>query len=195
MNRSLVCLIAAIAIAAFVACKAKTVVKPDPETEAALQDCREKIKDREALRELLEKEIAQLKLGQGGDETVLVQIQGNLLTVRAGQGSGPHRGEPKGDAKDEHLYDEFVKAVKGSHGAIKTCYQNALKKNNALQARTVSLAITVNFKSSGTMSSASFNPRISEHFDDCLRGIAERWKLPAAPRQVAFQYKISLTPE
>jgi hypothetical protein len=178
------------------ACKGKTEVVDSPDTLAALDECRSKVKDQDELRALLEKEIADLKLGSTTDgEQVVVSIEGDVLTVTAGKSKGPYQGDPKGDAKDEALYAEFVKAVKKSRGSIKKCYTNALKKNSQLQARTVKLDIQVNFKTSGSMSSATFNPRISETFDQCMTNVASGWKLPAAPRKVAFQYQMSLTPE
>jgi len=45
------------------------------------------------------------------------------------------------------------------------------------------------------MVSTSFNPRISEHFNRCMTTVAKKWELPAAPRAVTFQTKLTLTPE
>lgn len=182
------------ALASSPACKPKEVIKPDPATTAELQACRQKVADQKKLLEQQDKQIADLKLN-ADDDGVVVTVQGDLLTITAGADKGPHRGEPKGNAKDEALYAEFVKAVKNARGKIKKCYQNALKKDSKLQARTVSLNIQVNFSTSGRMTSASFSPRISDAFDKCLENVANDWKLPAAPRKVAFQYRMSLTPE
>ena len=101
----------AVALGAGTGCKGKTVTKDAPETLAALDDCRAKVKDQDELRALLEKELAELKLGATTDETVVVSIEGDTLNIKAGSGKGPNRGEPRGNAKDEALYAEFVKAV------------------------------------------------------------------------------------
>ncbi len=182
-------------VAALFACGKKEVRVPDPQTEADLVACRDKIGDQDELRALLEREIVDLKLGSTTGEEVVVSIDGNVLRIKAGKGKGPHRGEPKGNAKDQALYEKFVASVKKSRGAIKKCYQNALKKDSKLQARTVSLKIQVNYKTSGKMSSATFNPRISVNFNKCMSTVAQRWTLPAAPRKVAFHTKMMLTPE
>jgi hypothetical protein len=195
MKSSLVVVTLVASLAVVAGCKGDTVTKDSPATIASLDECRAKVKDQDELRALLDKELAELKLGSTTNEGVVVTFEGDLLTIKAGKGKGPNKGEPKGNAKDEALYAEFVKRVRRSRGAIKKCYQNALKKNSALQARTVPLKIQVNFKTSGAMSSASFNPRISDTFDKCMTGVAKNWKLPAAPRKVAFRYQMSLTPE
>jgi len=195
MNRWLVVALGAAFAASLWACGKKEVKVPDPQTEADLVACRDKVGDQDELRSLLEKEIADLKLGSTTGDEVIVTIEGDIVTIKAGKGKGPNQGEPKGNAKDEALYDQFIARVKSSRGAIKKCYQNALKKDSKLQARTVSLNIQVNYLTSGKMSSATFNPRISPNFDTCMGSIAGRWTLPAAPRKVAFQTKMMLTPE
>lgn len=195
MNRWLVVSLIVAFVASLWACGKREVKVPDPQTEADLTACRDKVKDQDELRSLLEKEIADLKLGSTTGEEVVVTIEGDVVSIKAGKGKGPHRGEPRGNAKDQALYERFVASVKKSRGAIKKCYQNALKKDSKLQARTVSLKIQVNYKTSGKMSSATFNPRISANFDKCMSNVAKRWTLPAAPRRVAFHTKMMLTPE
>lgn len=188
MKRLLVvCLLSTLAAA----CGEKEVVKPDPQTESDLKQCRDDNKAKQDLIARLEKENAELKLG-GGAQDVTVTIEGDVLTV-SGK-SGPVT--PGGDAKDEKLYEAFVKAVRDSRGSIKKCYQQALKKNSALQARTVTLNIQVTYKSSGAVTSTRFDPRISDTFDKCMETVAQKWNLPAfSSRSVTFQTKLSLTPE
>ena len=190
-------LLAAVMVAAIggaFGCKGETKVEKDPQLVADLDACRAAVKDKDELIALLEKENAELKLGSTTDD-VVVTLQGDVLDVKAGAGPHQRAGEPKGNAQDAQLYEAFVAEVRESRGAIKKCYQNALKKNTQLQARTVRLNITVNFTAGGTMSSAVFNPRISEQFDQCMEAVGKNWKLPAAPRAVSFQYTMTLTPE
>ncbi len=195
MIRTLVAL--SLAAPLLVAACGKTKIKDNPEHLATIDDLRQKLKDEQNLREILEKENAELKLGATttDEETVVVRIDGDVLTIVAGKGKGPYAGEVKGNAKDDKLYEEFVKAVKRTRGSIKKCYQAALKKDSKIQARTISLTINVNYATSGRVTGTTFNPRISNDFDKCMDGVAQSWKLPAAPRKVAFQTKMSLTPE
>ena len=176
-------------------CSTKTEIKPDPQTKADLDACRGAAKAKAEHIALLEKENADLKLHQG--DGVVVTIEGDVLTIKAGK--GPHVAanpdDPKGNAADAQLYDAFVKAVKRSRPAVQKCYQSALKKNTALQARTVQLTIRVDYKTSGVVSGATFDPRISTDFDKCMTTVTGNWKLPAAPRKVTFDTKMSLTPE
>jgi hypothetical protein len=182
-----------------VGCKEKVVTKPDPQTAQDLKTCRDNLDSKKKLITDYEQEIADLKLksGAGGTGEILVKVDGDVLSIVAGAGTGPNggTGEPTGNAKDEKLYEAFVQGVRESRGSIKQCYQNALKKNSALQARTLSLNISVGFTSSGKMTGAKFSPRVSDNFDACMTAIAKRWTLPASPRSVSFETKLTLTPE
>jgi hypothetical protein len=93
------------------------------------------------------------------------------------------------------LYEAFVASLRRSRGSIQKCYQNALKNNATLQARSVTLNIEVQYKTSGSVTDARFSPRIDQSFDRCMDSVARRWTLPAMPRAVAFNYKQTLTPE
>lgn len=117
------------------------------------------------------------------------------MTITAGKSKGPHRDTARGDAKDAELYEAFVKSLKKSRGAIKKCYQSALKKNSALSARTVTLNIGVDYRTNGKVKNANFSPRVSKQFNQCMDSVAKNWTLPAMPRAVSFNYKQTLTPE
>lgn len=193
MNRTLV---ASTLVALLVApgCKGETVVKDNPETTNKLNACESNLKEKEEYIKSLEARVTEL---EGGEGNVVVNIEGEAMEITAGGDKGPHArsGTPKGSAKDAELYESFVKSLKRSRGAIKKCYQGALKKNTAIQARTITLDIAVDYKTSGAVSSATFNPRISSQFNSCMRTVADKWKLPAMPRAVSFNYKQTLTPE
>lgn len=180
-----------------VGCKGKTVVKDNPETAEELAQCVANLKEKVAYIDTLNQTITDLESKGGtGEDAVVVTIEGEVMSITAGQGKGPHGPrDPKGNAKDAELYEAFVKRLKGSRGAIKKCYQSALKKNSALSTRTVTLNIGVNYKTSGKVKSANFNPRVSEQFDKCMDSVATKWTLPAMPRAVSFNYKQTLTPE
>jgi len=53
----------------------------------------------------------------------------------------------------------------------------------------------VNYKTNGKVKSASFSPNVSAQFGACMKGVANKWVLPAMPRSVTFNYRQTLTPE
>jgi hypothetical protein len=171
------------------ACKGKTTYKDHPETTQKLTDCEKNLKEKEAYIATLEKRIA-----EGEGSTVTVNIAGEAMKI---SGKGPHEltGGEVGSADDAKLYEAFVASLKRSRGSIQKCYQNALKNNATLQARSVTLDIEVQYKTSGSVTDARFSPRIDESFDRCMDAVTKRWTLPAMPRAVAFNYKQTLTPE
>ncbi len=193
---------AALAMAlASVGCKGKTVVKADPQTEESLKNCEEKLKAKVEYINKLNEDILRLESSgsASGDGDVVVTIEGEVMSITAGKGKGPNGSkepkDPKGNAKDTELYEAFVKRLKSSRGAIKKCYQGALKKNSALSSKTVTLNIGVSYKTSGKVKNATFSPKISSQFNQCMDSVASKWVLPAMPRPVTFNYKQTLTPE
>jgi hypothetical protein len=195
MTRQPTVLVLALAALIATACKGKVEVRDDPETAKQLGDCEKARTDQKTYIASLEKQLAELQLKGAGN--VVVTLEGEAMKIT---GKGPHEQageprEPRGSADDAKLYEAFVAALKRSRGGIQKCYQAALKNNSALQARTVTLNIQVDYKTSGEVSGASFQPRIHENFDQCMDAIAKHWSLPAMPRAVTFAYKQTLTPE
>ncbi len=195
--RNIVACVALTVAFASVGCKGKTVVKADPQTEESLKQCNENLKAKVEYINKLNEDILKLEAGASQEDgAVVVTIEGEVMTITSGKGKGPNGNkDPKGNAKDAELYEAFVKRLKGSRGAIKKCYQSALKKNSALSAKTVTLDIGVSYKTSGKVSKATFNPRVSEQFNQCMNSVAKKWTLPGMPRPVTFNYKQTLTPE
>jgi hypothetical protein len=182
--------LAAMAVAlALGACKGKTQYKDDPETTQKLTDCEKNLKEKETYIATLEK-----RLADGAGSIVMVNIEGEAMKI---SGKGPHESTDgdAGSAEDAVLYEAFVASLRRSRGSIQKCYQNALKNNATLQARSVTLNIEVQYKTSGSVTDARFSPRIDQSFDRCMDSVARRWTLPAMPRAVAFNYKQTLTPE
>jgi hypothetical protein len=182
--------LAAMAVAlALGACKGKTQYKDDPETTQKLTDCEKNLKEKETYIATLEK-----RLADGAGTIVMVNIEGEAMKI---SGKGPHESTDgdAGSAEDAVLYEAFVASLRRSRGSIQKCYQNALKNNATLQARSVTLNIEVQYKTSGSVTDARFSPRIDQSFDRCMDSVARRWTLPAMPRAVAFNYKQTLTPE
>ena len=108
-----------------------------------------------------------------GEPGAIIEIKGRGPNTRGGT-----RSDPKGNAKDTELYDAFVKKVRASRGSVKKCYETALKKRSDLQARPVTVVMTVDYRTSGKVSSSSFQTAA----DARVRFVHEdgRWPLAAS---------------
>jgi hypothetical protein len=181
-------------------CKGEIEVRADPETERKLKNCEQSLEESKKLRQELEAQLANTQLGNEGE--VLVAVKGDLpqdAIMKITGGKGPNGRttprDPVGNAKDEELYKEFISSVRKSRGSIEQCYRRALKNDARLQARTVTVKISVSYRTTGQVSQSGSNPRISDAFDKCMEGVARAWNLPAMPKQATFQYPLTLTPE
>lgn len=180
-------------------CGNKTKIEDNPETVEHLNQCEANLVEKAEYINSLNERITTLESGgstAGAEGPVVVNIEGQAMTI-TGKDRGPHKrsGDSKGSAKDAELYSAFVGQLKRSRGAIKKCYQHALKKNAALSARTVTLNIGVDYRTNGKVKTAQFTPRVSPQFNQCMDGVAQKWTLPGMPRAVSFNYKQTLTPE
>lgn len=180
-------------------CKGKTVEKDSPETLNTLKMCEANLQEKVAYINTLNERITELESAGTGastdDAVVVVNIEGEAMVVTSGKGPNGRTGDATGNAKDTELYEAFVAQLKRSRGAIKKCYQAALKKNSALSAKSITLKIGVDYKTSGQVKAAHFSPTVSDQFEKCMDGVASNWTLPAMPRSVTFNYNQTLTPE
>jgi predicted Rdx family selenoprotein len=189
----LVSLVSFVALGA-AACK-QPAPKDKPETLARLTDCEEraaKLADKDKLIATYEAEITRLKTEGGtGGEFVFV-IQGDALVIKNRPGGGG--GAPIDDKLAGELSQKFIDVVNKSRGSIQKCYEQALKKNTGLQARSISLTVSANFSAAGAYTRGSFSPQLGDAFDGCMKGVATKWKLPAATQGMSFQATVSLSP-
>jgi hypothetical protein len=196
MNRIAVLTLSLLVVSA---CKGKVEYRDNPETARELDSCKKSLETKQKYIQELEAQAAAQQLDNGEDDVVVTLTgplpNGAILEVKGKGPNGRASGEPRGNADDQKLYEAFVASLKRSRGAIKKCYQAALKKDSGLQARTITLDIAVNYRTSGKVRGASFNPRISDAFDRCMEAVANNWQLPAMPRAVSFNYRQTLTPE
>lgn len=172
-------------------CRGETKVEDSPQTLAALDSCRRTLDEKDGYIRELEQRLAKLESEAAGGE-VTVTVTGDQIEI---SGKGPSELAGAGDASDKELYQAFLDQVQGARGAMKKCYQSALKKNTALQARTITIQLEARFTAAGKVSRASFTPAIDESFDACMRGITTRWALPAAPQGYTFRQPITLSPQ
>jgi hypothetical protein len=81
--------------------------------------------------------------------------------------------------------------------AMQGCYERALKKNAALQARQglgVTLGITV--KPTGQVEAVDVSPSVDKDMTQCFKTTALRWKFPTfTGTAVTIEQKLTLTPK
>ena len=182
--------LAAAALAA-VGCKGETVYKDHPDTKAKLDSLTQQLEDKEKAKKQCEADLAALQRAQAAGGEIVVTIEGDALKVRPPRGGGA---PPIDDATAARQSQAFLDMVSRSRGAIQKCYEQALKKNTGLQAVTVSMTLSASFGASGEFSRMSTSRSLGDTFDVCLKGVAQKWKLPAAPQAMTFQAQVSLSP-
>jgi hypothetical protein len=181
----------AILLVAVVGCKGETVTKPDPQTQADLDQCRKDKEEKDKLIKAVEEENARLMRNSGAGAEIVVSIEGNALTVKPGK---PGEVRPIDDKATAAASKEFLDVVAKSRGSIQKCYEQALKKNTGLQAKTITLSVSASFSQSGQYKSSSFSPSLGDTFDNCIKTVASKWQLPQNSPAMTFKAQVSLTP-
>jgi hypothetical protein len=129
--------------------------------------------------------------GQGSGGEIVIAIEGNALTVRPGK---PGEVRPIDDKAAAAASKEFLNVVEKSRGAIQKCYEQALKKNTGLQAKTITLTVSASFSAQGAYQNSSFSPSLGDTFDNCIKTVASKWGLPTNSPAMTFKAQVSLTP-
>jgi hypothetical protein len=173
-------------------CKGQTVYKADPDTARDLDICRKTLDEKNKLTQALQDENLRLQARPAGNE-IVVAFEGNLLTVRPAK---PGEGRPIDDKVVAAASKQFEDLVKKSRGAIQKCYEQVLKKDTNLQARTVTLTVSASFSGKGAYQSSSFNAtqNLGDTFESCMKTIAQKWTLPENSQTMTFKAQVSLTP-
>ena len=184
-------LTAVMAVGSLAACKGEKVIQPDPQTKADLDQCLKDKAEKDKLIKAEEDENARLMREKGTGAEIVVSIEGNALTVKPGK---PGEVRPLDDKVVGDASKEFLNVVEKSRGAIQKCYEQALKKNTGLQAKTVTLSVSASFAPSGQFKSSNFAPSLGDTFDNCIRTVASKWTLPTNSPAMTFKAQVSLTP-
>ena len=171
-------------------CKGDKVIQPDPKTQADLDQCLKDKAEKEKLIKSEEDENAALMREKSSGKEIVVAIEGNLMTVKPG---APGEVRPFDDKVVGEAAKQFQNVVERSRGAIQKCYEQALKKDAALQARTVTLSVSASF-TSGQFKGSNFAPSLGDTFDACIRTVASKWTLPLTSPAMTFKAQVSLTP-
>jgi hypothetical protein len=172
-------------------CKGETVVKQDQEMVSNLEACKSSLTEKDKRIAQLQDENADLMKGKGGSNEIVVVIEGNALTVKPPTGGGA---PPVDDKVAAAASKEFLNVVAKSRGAIQKCYEGALKKGTASQAKTITLTVEASFTNAGQFRESSFNPSLGDAFDSCIKTIASKWQLPQNSPAMTFKAQVSLTP-
>jgi hypothetical protein len=175
------------------ACKGETKTVADPQTVQDLDVCQKNIIEKDKLIKELQATNAELMRDKTAAGDIVVSIEGNVLTVKRNVGGGGG-GPPLDDKQAAAASKEFIDVVAKSRGAIQKCYEQALKKDQSLQARTVTLTVSASFAQSGQYRDASFSPSLGDTFDRCMKTIASKWALPQNSPAMTFRAPVSLTP-
>ena len=188
---SLIAIAVAAATALATGCKGETVYKDKQDTLDKLDALQKQLDAQKAELTRLRDENAKCSMNANPGE-IVVTIEGDIAKIKPGHGGGG--GATVDDATTAKQSQAFLDMVQKSRGAIQKCYEQALKKNSGLQARTISLKLSARFAASGDFTSSDFNPSLGDVFDSCLHTVASRWKMPAAPASMTFQANVSLSP-
>jgi hypothetical protein len=190
MTRTLITTLA-LAVTLAAGCKGEKVIQPDPQTKADLEQCLRDKAEKDKLNKALGDENANLMREKTSGAEIVVSIEGNALTVKPGQPGEVH---PLDDKVVGEVSKEFLNVVAKSRGAIQKCYEQALKKNTGLQAKTVTLSVSASFAPSGQFKSSNFAPSLGDTFDACIRTVASKWVLSTTSPAMTFKAQVSLTP-
>jgi hypothetical protein len=174
------------------ACKGSTVYKDSQDTLDKMSSLQKQLDAQKAQIQQLSDANAACERDKGTGGELAFVIEGDLLKIKPGKPGASHPGID--DATAGKQSQAFLDIVQRSRGAIQKCYEQALKKNSGLQSRTISLKLSAKFSSAGDFNGSSFNPSLGDTFDNCLRTVAGRWKMPAAPAAMTFEASVSLSP-
>jgi hypothetical protein len=176
-----------------VGCKGETITKDKPETLQALDVAQKTLEEKNKLIAALQAENA--RCGSGGGE-IVVAIEGNLMTVKSGGGGGGTPTPRIDDKAAAAAATEFQNLVEKSRGAIQKCYEGALKKNSAIQGRTITMTVSATFSDQGGYKSSNFSAPVNlgDVFDTCIKAVAAKWQMPTNSPAMTFKAQVSLTP-
>lgn len=197
MNRRSVLLL--VAILGTAGCK-KGGTKDSPETLDKLKKAQDQLVADAQLIQQLRDNNARLETEAGGELEWIFTINGDVLTITtkpAKAGGGGGGGGTLDDATASAMSQQFIDLVNKSRPNIQKCYEQVLKRSPNLQGRVVPLTIRASFAASGAFTKvnlSSGNIDLPKEFDDCMRSVAGKWKLPAVKASSTYQATVKLQP-
>jgi hypothetical protein len=105
----------------------------------------------------------------------------------------------RGDSGERPTLDpqEASKVVYQGARAMQTCYERALKKNQALQYQSgVGVTLDITVRAAGTVDAVDITPSVDREMTACIKTAAMRWKFPTFQGEnVTVSQKFTLTPK
>jgi len=172
-------------------CGKEKVIQVDPQTKMDLDQCLKDKAEKDKLNQSLLDDKARMERETPKTGEIVVSIEGDLIKVKPGK---PGEYRPIDDKAAGAASKEFLDVVAKSRGAIQKCYEQALKKDSGLQARSVTLVVSASFAQSGSFVNSSFAPSLGGTFDTCIHTVASKWVLPTNSPAMTFKAQVSLTP-
>jgi hypothetical protein len=185
--------IAAVGVGALSGCKKGG----DEETMRRLSEANDKVVACKREVDDLKKEVAALKrqLAQAMANPGKINLTDpeviNLIADIRGHAA------PTGGEKPTLDPQEASKVVFQGARAMQTCYERALKKNQALQYQAgVGLTLDITVKPAGTVDAVEINPSVDREMTSCIKTAAMHWKFPTFQGEsVVVSQKVTLTPK
>jgi len=192
----------AVLAASLVAVACSSGKKGDPaELDQALGNlvaCQQEQKRAKTAVEMCEKQLEEARKAQPvtDDQGFTVRIEGDVLTVYGKPRAHGNGGADLRPDDARKVSDAVINQVRLSKNGLQQCYVAALKKNESIQQRTISLHVVVTVQPSGKVAGTSFSPSISPDFNACVARITSKWKLPpfTAGGNVPFDATVTLQP-
>jgi hypothetical protein len=154
--------------------------------------CKREVDDLKKEVASLKRQLAQAMASPGKLNLTDPEVINLIADIRASRGGGGGGGEkPSLDPQ------EASKVVFQGARAMQTCYERALKKNQALQYQAgVGLTLDITVKPAGTVDAVDVNPSVDREMTSCIKTAAMRWKFPTFQGEpVTVSQKVTLTPK
>jgi hypothetical protein len=152
--------------------------------------CKREVDDLKKEVASLKRQLAQAMANPGKMNLTDPEVINLIADIRASHGA-PTGEQPTLDPQ------EASKVVFQGARAMQTCYERALKKNQALQYQAgVGLTLDITVKPAGTVDAVEINPSLDKEMTSCIKTAAMHWKFPTFQGEsVVVSQKVTLTPK
>jgi hypothetical protein len=91
--------------------------------------------------------------------------------------------------------DQVILTIRANKPALQSCYERAMKKNNALTQQKITLTLNLQIRPAGSASDINISPNYDSMMIDCMKKAIMRWRFPTFTGQpVGVESPITLTP-
>lgn len=152
--------------------------------------CKKDVNDLKNEVSALKRQLAQALANPNRIQMTDPEVINLIAELKAKRGGGGN----DGPTLDPRAANKIV--LEGA-GAMRSCYERALKKNAALQYQAgVGLTLDITVKPTGSVDDVAVVPSIDHDMTSCIKNAAMRWKFPSFQGEsVVIQQKVTLTPK